>query len=328
MLAKNRLSQLPPQDFLETFDTLFPIFLIIVFFFMSFTFCIGSNTYDINVPDNLGNFQKNVNLLREKEVKDNFSFIVMGDTKGGGEITKSIFRKICYVNSSFTIILGDFLKRPSLEEHRYFTNLIRKTTYHRPIFLVAGNHDVKGDNPASLSLFEELYGPSNFYFTLNDCLFIFLNGSHTKYLDICYQFLKQTLASEAGTSKHIFIFAHKPPFIRDNECNFIIPGGAQKFLDLFKRYQVDYLFSGQYHSYYRQKRDGTVYLIPGCGGAKNKSEKTDPTYRAIKVSVQRNTITEQILSTTAERRWSFDYFVHLRLLPFFRKIYASFPLHS
>lgn len=54
----------------------------------------------------------------------------------------------------------------------------------------------------------------------------------------------------------------------------------------------------------------------------------DPTHRTVKVSVQGNIITEQILSTTAQRRWNGDYFVHRRLLPFFRKIYASLPFPS
>lgn len=328
MSAKNRLGQSPPQDLLEIFDAFFPIILIIIFFFMSFTFCIGSNTHDINVPDNLGNFQKNVDKLKARESQGIISFVVVADTRGGGEITKSLFKKVCFANPAFAIILGDFLTNPSVEQHRYFTNLIRKTTYHHPIFLVAGNHEVKGDKPSSLSLFEELYGPSNFCFTLNDCLFIILNDSQTEYLDNCYQFLKQTLASEAGPSKHIFIFAHKPPFIWNHEEHFMIAPGVKKYLDLFKAYQVDYVFSGHYHRYYRQKRDGTVYLIPGCGGAKNRGKKTDPSYRAIKVSVQGDTITEQILSTTTQRRWSFDYFIHRRLWPFFRNIYASLPLHS
>ena len=329
MSNKNRLNRFSSLDFMEKFDVFFPVFLIIVLFFMSFTLCIGSNHHNINVPDNLGNFPKNINPLSGKKgEKDTFSFVVMADTKGGGEITKSLFRKIRFANPFFTVILGDFLKAPSPVEHRYFTNLIRKTNYHHPIFLVAGNHDIKADNPASLSLFEELYGPSNFCFSLNDCLFIFVNDRHTKFLDSCYQFLKQTLETEAEASKHIFIFAHKPPFIQNNEGQLNIHPAAQKFLDLFKTYQVDYVFSGHTHFYYRQKRDSTVYLIPGCGGAKIRNKKTDTFYRAVKVSLQGDTITEQILSTDVKRRWSFDYFFHRRLLPFFRKMYVSLPLNS
>lgn len=89
MPKKHRVHRFSSLDFMEIFDVFFPVFLIVVFFFMSFTLCIGSNQHSINVPDNLGNFPKNITPLSGKKGEENtFSFVVMADTKGGGEINR------------------------------------------------------------------------------------------------------------------------------------------------------------------------------------------------------------------------------------------------
>jgi predicted phosphodiesterase len=310
------------EDRIEVVDSLFASFLVIAFVFLSLTVCVGSSDYAIQVPSNLGNSQENIDRL-EDDGDGAFSFAVVGDTRRGGETTKALFRKIRDENPSFVVLLGDFLREPTIHENKYFTDVVRELGYGGPIFVVPGNHDVAPDDPSSLAVFEDLYGPANFSFAYQGCLFIVLNDSHDDYIEEAYRFLRSTLESEGNEAKHIFVFAHKPPFEWTREGPPRFSERAGRFIDLAQQYDVDYAISGHFHCYYRYEADETVYLVPGSGGQKARRKGRDPLYRAAEIAVDGDFVSERLLSVSAQTKWDYDSLVHRHIVRFFQNVYRS-----
>ncbi len=252
----------------------FSIIFTVSFFFFLISLFYGCHVLEENAPPPLmGNKPDTVALL-EKE-KDNirpFTFWVAGDPH------KDDYLRILYPDQvkpqhpSFGIVLGDIVVHPLKEQHQFFWHTCRQWGIETPMLLVLGNHDVAEGDPSGvpdgapepfyLRQFEDAYGPADFSFTYGGCLFIVLNDvlGGEAYVD----FLKEVLEKESADARMIFVFCHIPirtehPLIQSKIID--VPG----FTDLVKKYRIDYVISGHYHSYVRKTLSGTTYLISGGG---------------------------------------------------------------
>ena len=146
--------------------------------FEAYTFAVVRGESQTGLPENYGNFERIRNSLTEQGPKDEFSFALVGDTQG----TRT-FERLCdelrNEPLSFMVILGDFVKTSTRGNHDYFRSRCAKEyRLPFPVFLVAGNRDVVCEevdydidkvSPVDL---ERMYGPRNFSFEYNGCLFI------------------------------------------------------------------------------------------------------------------------------------------------------------
>jgi hypothetical protein len=138
------------------------------------------------------------------------------------------------------------------------------------VFLVPSNHDLelsakkekygKGD-------FENIFGPANFSFLYNGCLFIFISNIDQNDKEYCI-YLEKLLSGRGPDIKKTFLFCPTPPRKVLNE---VFPKSSQwtgDFDRIIEQYKVNYVISGDYHKHYELSSDvGVHYIVSGPGGS-------------------------------------------------------------
>lgn len=205
-------------------------------------------------------------LLSIFSISYSFTFAVIGDR--AGRPMKGVFEKnlleILKTDTKFIIQLGDILEDSSPKEYNYVQNLLKNLKI--PIYLVPGNHDLKGDPNGKK--FQEFTGrPLYYYFDYENARFIILNNSSGRIGEEQMKWLISIL--EDTKIKYKFIFMHQPVvtpsfFFLFHKAD---PKESKKLMEIFEKYQVNYVFSGHIHMYYKRKINGVIYIISGIGGS-------------------------------------------------------------
>ncbi|MCF7870223.1 MAG: metallophosphoesterase [Candidatus Omnitrophica bacterium] len=283
------------------FWTLLFIFLLSIIVFEIYTLVIFYKEGNLAIPDNFGNFKH----IREKLITDKkrkeFSFAVIGDTRGYGAWGFGSFEKIAAKlkkeDLSFMIMLGDCVRRGRPGYHRYLRAEIADDQEFRmpfPIFYVVGNHDVD-PKQFPISEFEKFYGPTNFYFNYQGNLFIFLRVLIDPFpTDESIKFLESILEKEKDKHKRTFVFMHTPVSLSKYHKTKLVKN-SQKLKNIFEKYKVDYVITGDYHGYFRQEHNDTKYIITGGGGSELEDSRFGQFYHAIIMTIKPNSVSEDIL---------------------------------
>jgi 3',5'-cyclic AMP phosphodiesterase CpdA len=258
---------------------LYAVLSFTIIIFLSAIFVIVSILYgrywsDTTPPPLLGNKPEIISILTDGQMAPQpFSFVVVGDTR-----SSVVFEGLCQDTlldnpPDFGIIVGDFVAYPDLNRHRFFIGEFGEWNMVFPIFLIAGNHDVVTKketgldwirDPVYVRDFERMYGPTNFSFVYRGCLFIGLNDAYRiDYLD----YLKETLARRPSNILMTFVFMHIPPVSLSPLVTTTRIEGEEEFKSLMDSYNVDYVFMGHFHSYFRADRKHTKYVVTGGGGS-------------------------------------------------------------
>jgi hypothetical protein len=254
------------------------------------------------LPENFGNFEHIRNALGGHELKDGFLFAVVGDPISSGTFER-LCGKLRGEPLSFMVILGDFVQACTKNEHNYFvTECANKYRLPFPVFLVVGNRDVAYDemnydiSEVSLADFEKMYGPLNFAFEYNRCLFIRLCILPTPFSTReSIEFLNSTLAKHREKNRKVFVFTYMHPVMSAESAtdNF---ENAQALIDVIDRYKVDYVISAHYHGYTEMKRGDTIYLVIGCGTLLNDTKTSGGLPQAVILIVNPESVLEQTVS--------------------------------
>ena len=89
----------------------------------------------------IGNRPSTVAALKEEGFP--FSFLVIGDTSGSETAETLMEMALKKGKPSFMVILGDFVKKPDIWNHRFFlTEMTVEINPSFPVFLVSGKHDI------------------------------------------------------------------------------------------------------------------------------------------------------------------------------------------
>jgi 3',5'-cyclic AMP phosphodiesterase CpdA len=232
----------------------------------------GAKSEHVTPPPLLGNKPDRLARLSEDDtVGRPFSFLVAGDTRSSDTFEDFMNDMSIEHIPDFGIILGDFVPKPEMQRHRFFIQEFTEWHMRFPILLVAGNHDIfchgttHDPDPFTLNDFEKTYGPVNFSFTHGGCLFICLNDLYNgSYVD----YARDTLARKAPTSLMIFVFTHIPPRSISPMIKSRPIEREKEFIDLLEQYGVDYVFSGDFHSYFRSDYNHVKFIVSGGGGSK------------------------------------------------------------
>lgn len=242
-----------------------------------------------------GNFPQNREILCHEKQKDEFSFAIVGDTKGTGTFEK-IAEELRNEPLSFIVFLGDFVHRGTEGEHNFFiTEYTSEFCFPFPSFFVVGNHDVDSIN-FPISRFEEVYGPSIFSFEYQKCLFVLLRILNNPYSNQESLRFLEKLISEKTSSRYrkTFVFMHIPPPISTDFDARPFEGSAE-IVPLIEKLNADYLIAGDYHGYARITRNGIVYLVTGGGGAHLEEKKFGSFHHALVLGVTKDCVSEKIL---------------------------------
>ena len=227
---------------------------------------------------------------------DTFCFIAYGDTRADSPGNVSpLHEEIVglYLQHDPELILhtGDLVYHGG-EWYQYsdFNDSIQLVWDHEvPLFTAAGNHEMYTDDWVNDPTFTNYTayvdysdvaaacGGTELYYSFdaNEMHFIFLNTEHDWDADEykCsaeqYAWLESDLESTEEDDFVVVVF-HRPPYSiryarpdRWAEAASIRDG----FHPLFVAYDVDLVFNGHDHLYYRTIRDGICYVVTGGGGA-------------------------------------------------------------
>ncbi len=201
-----------------------------------------------------------------------FSFIQMSDPQFGMFRHDSSFtyetvhfeKAISEANRlkpAFVVVTGDLINKPfdapQMAEYKRISGQLDPSI---PLYSVPGNHDVGNvPVPNDITKYRSSFGKEYYTFTYGNMLGIVLNSIYLHSPQNVPEEAKEqeswlinTLANANHNKyKNIFIFLHHPLFLKDeNEADeyFNIPlERRKKYLDLFAKHGVKYIFAGHYH---------------------------------------------------------------------------------
>lgn len=293
----------------------------------------------------VGNKAHSVEALKEKGLP--FSFLVIGDPTGSEAAETLIETSVVNGAPAFMVILGDFVKKPDIWNHRFFlTEMTTEIKPPFPVFLVAGNHDIdyfrskrrSDERRVTPEVYESLYGPRNFDFVFNNCLFIICGVDPVKPADFISS-LRDALFRKSSGKKHIFVFVHYPPkgLARHIPGSMPIPH-EEEFFTLLETFKVTTCFFGDYHGYWRGQRKGVNLIVSGGGGRLKHSQPAwGKFHHIIRVTVRENEVSEDLIVLNKETGFmhledTFESIVFTEFFPIIEDrvwvLYSSFLLFS
>lgn len=272
----------------------------------------------------LDNNQDAVNIISPNITGNGFKFAVMGDIESRAGRFERLMKAAAERRSSLVLFTGDLVNHNSAEEWKFFLQEIRESldAFIPPlaVFAAPGNHDIEPGNASSYS-FDTIFGPRQFSFVFQNSLFVILDNSSSRLSPSQYRWLEGVLERHNGKVAHIFLFMHYPsiPFSGYAADAKGVEDSYRPFHQLVKRYKVDYVFSGHYHSFYTQVRDGVTYLVTGGGGAHLKGAGSF--HHMIEVTVQGADVGFDIIKTSSfsDPEDGIDYLVKVDLVTFLKK---------
>jgi hypothetical protein len=311
------------------------VIIIIIFLlgFEAYAIAVVHIENQVSLPRNYGNFERIRNSLAEQEPRKEFSFAVIGNTNTiGGRTFKNLCDKLQNEQLSFMVILGDFVKRCAKSNHDYFrSECANKYRLPWPVFLVVGDQDVAFDemnydtDKVSLTDFEKMYGPSNFSFEYNGCLFIGLCMLPPPYsIKKSIDYLESTLSTRQVGNKKLFVFLHTLPVMTTGSKTNRFEN-VQAFMDIVNRYKVDYIISAHNDTCTKTKQGNTIYLTMAGGAPLAKKEVSNGLNRAVVLTVGPKLVSEKNIfaKDNIDILGAFRHFAIANLHPLYKKHPAS-----
>lgn len=272
------------------------------------------------VPAWFGNRQAVVDALPHRSGGDEFTFVVVGDTKGFGTFER-LSAKIKDANPDFIVLLGDIAHNGTEDNHAYLRKEMGSAiNFNRPTFFIAGNHDVR-ENQFPIARFEQIYGPTNFFFEYGGCLFIglrFLDAPHDNAAS--WAFIQDLAQRDLTKYRYRFLMMHIPPPVSDGFVARTYPE-SEALITLIRKMGIDYVLAGDYHGYCRTQIGRTTYLVTGGGGNRLNETLGPQFHHAVMLHVAPAAVTEKILAVSPTKKWrkKLERAVFVDLAPFYRR---------
>ena len=304
---------------------------LLFLFTASLTFLLSSVLYTaskkrIPTPPLLGNSEAIIASLHEDSITPRpFSIFLVGDTQVSGYFERFYTGTDLASEIDFSLILGDFVRKPEDEYHTFFIMEFFEWGLANPILLVPGNHDIAvtdrylgRENAFTREDFEDTYGPLNVSFMYAGCLCIIVDNIYnTDYIS----YLQDALSKRPEGTLMTFVFMHVPPQSLSPlvECRGIY--AEDEFFSLIDEYDVDYVVCGDFHSYLESEYGDTGFIITGGGGAELDGEDTYSFYHSVVLSIdpQKGQVTERVLpiSKKSELTDEIEIFMMCEIYPLF-----------
>jgi predicted phosphodiesterase len=210
-------------------------------------------------------------LVRQEGSGDRFTFAALGDSRSGIEICESILSRIGKEKVAFAIFEGDFVPRNTEADYKFFVRMVEEATEKRyPVFMVAGNHDIKEPSGnESFERYERYFGRLYYWFSFKNALFIVLNNADGNIDQRQLQWFKDVLEAQRPKFKHCFLFMHIPLYdYREGLEHAMNDKQAPEIIRLVETYKVSPVFASHIHAYHKEERNGITYIITGGAGAR------------------------------------------------------------
>lgn len=259
-------------------------FVFIVFLLI---FSIFIKIYDLLVTEKVTHLNKH-QLTKIDQSLNDFSFIVMGDSRNSIETFNNLIMKINKENSLFTINLGDFVYNGDTFRYKFYLNQIRK--FNKPLLNVIGNHEIRKAGGIGRKNYKNYLGEYYYSFAIGNSYFVVLDNADFTIDSRQMEWLKKQL-EKSKNYKYRFVFAHVPLY-DPRKGNHVVGHSMvdtiliKEINNLLDYHNVTMMFVSHIHAYYRGVWGKTPYIISGGAGAKLRG--TDPSnnfHHYIKVNI-------------------------------------------
>jgi len=188
-----------------------------------------------------------------------FRFVVMGDSRSNPEV----FAKLLSIAAGlpkfdFSINTGDIVPGGKPAEYEFFYQQIKDVTW--PFLVVEGNHEL---GPTGGRLYEELFGPTDYYFDHGGIRFVGLNNAKGVVTPQQLKWLDQALTTDLRK----IVFFHAPPKVIPEWAFHSFSMGAEELTDLLASKKVERVYVGHIHGFDVANYKGVEYVLTGGGGA-------------------------------------------------------------
>lgn len=195
------------------------------------------------------------------------TFVQITDTQIGFQDTSAHYRvsdslmmcavrAINQIHPVCVIHTGDLVHDFGNEEQKaIYKRLMDQIDPSIPVFVVPGNHDIRGWTAEKRDRYIEFAGYDRFSERIGDCAFIGFDSNRIRDNAVeaeeeQFVWLEEELKKAQG-SRHIFLFCHCPVAMfalnePDGHNNFPKEKRA-RYIELFKKYGVEGIFSGHSH---------------------------------------------------------------------------------
>ncbi|MEO0096790.1 MAG: metallophosphoesterase [candidate division WOR-3 bacterium] len=203
-----------------------------------------------------------------------FTFVILGDRTGGAkdEIFKKIVEEIKVLKPDFGVNVGDLIegnKQDSLailKEWGRVLRMLKETGINW--YFTPGNHDIFSE--LSEKIYLSLIGKTYYSFSYANAHFVILDNSrYNSYFEIPQEMIDWLEEDLQANKKYRwkFVFFHRPFWRYEYE--------RKKLKDfplhqIFKKYKVNYVFSGHDHFYTYLFYDSIHYFQVGPSGSRYK----------------------------------------------------------
>lgn len=244
----------------------------------------------------ISNNPENIEKLKKTEGKMPFSFGFISDTENNN-VSLWLVGELLKQNIQFLVFVGDAANDSLETEHKLFYQAVSKLNPKIPVFLVPANHDISltNNNEFTKENFITLYGPANFSFVYNNCLFIFISNINQEDKE-CVDFLKSKLENRKPEIRYTFVFCPTPLRVILNKI-LEVPEWIGDMDRIIRKYKVDYVISGDYHRHLELTDDlGIQYIVSGSGGAHFHNNTLFGRFKnATKVTVYIDSVMKEII---------------------------------
>ena len=202
----------------------------------------------------------------------------MDETPGYQATSDSFDRCMEMVNGihpDLVIITGDLIHQPTDSlQCSIYKDIVAKADNGIEVLAVPGNHDMLKYSEESRARYMEFMGYDRFSIIHKGCAFIGIDSNCIKENDTQraqeqWDWLESELG-KAAKCRHRFIFLHCPVIretMDEKEDYFNFPmDERQRYCELFKKYDVDAVFSGHTHIGYETNVDGVQFINAGPVG--------------------------------------------------------------
>ena len=158
---------------------------------------------------------------------------------------------------NFVVCGGDLTFLGEESEYRNFVEHVNALTV--PSYAALGNHDLLN---GGWSYYWRYLGPSSYSFYGGNAKFVVIDSASYEIGEHQMEWIKE----ELRTSKQplLFVISHIPIYGGAHET-YDFPKGEERteLIELFEKYDVDYVLEGHYHSYVDITENGVRYITSG-----------------------------------------------------------------
>ena len=212
--------------------------------------CSGQTLYERSIAQ--------LNAKAQKAAPDDYTFVVLGDSRDGDEVFKRALGLARSFDPLFILHGGDYSNKGGEAETARFLSLVNQSVPNIPLFVVIGNHE-------NCSVFMKEIGPYNFTLTskrlgLN---LIALNNANGQLGAPELDLLRRELASASGAP---FVAMHIPPKTKRWRGH-TFTRGADDLQKILAKSTVQGAFFSHSHVFDRSEFGGVPAFITGGAGA-------------------------------------------------------------